>query len=49
MIAFYGVYGWDILWQIMVTTYLLKWLVSALDTPFMYLARRWYEAGKISD
>ena len=49
LIAFYGVYGWDILWQIMLTTYLLKWFVSALDTPFMYLAKRWYENGTISN
>ena len=45
MIAFYGVFGWDVLWQIMLTTYLLKWLVSALDTPFMYLAKRWHDAN----
>lgn len=45
LIAFYGVYGWDVLWQIMVTTYLLKWLVAAMDTPFMYLAQKWHEDG----
>jgi hypothetical protein len=42
-IAFWGVYPWEVLWQIMLTTYLLKWIVAALDTPFMYLARTWYE------
>jgi uncharacterized integral membrane protein (TIGR00697 family) len=42
-IAFWNVYPWEVLWQIMLTTYLLKWIVAALDTPFMYLARSWYE------
>jgi len=47
LIAFLHVYSWDVLWQIMVTTYLLKWLVAALDTPFMYLARKWQDSGII--
>lgn len=48
VIAFYGVFEWDVLWQIMLTTYLLKWVVAAFDTPFMYLARRWYERESVS-
>ncbi len=47
IIAFWGVYEWSVLWQIMVTTYLLKWVVSILDTPFMYMARSWYTQGKV--
>ncbi|MFA7641728.1 MAG: queuosine precursor transporter [Sphaerochaetaceae bacterium] len=46
-IAFWGVYEWPVLWQIMLTTYLLKWVVAALDTPFMYLARKWFESGVV--
>lgn len=42
MIAFYGVFPWSVLWQIMLTTYVLKWVVAALDTPFMYLAKHWH-------
>lgn len=49
MVAFWNVYDWSILWQIMVTTYLLKWLVSALDTPFMYIARRWHESKVVPE
>ncbi len=49
LIAFYGVYPWSVLWQIMATTYLLKWVVAACDTPFMYLARKWKDSGKIRE
>ncbi len=31
----------SVIWQIALTTYLLKILVAALDTPFIYLSRRW--------
>ncbi|WP_422480815.1 queuosine precursor transporter [Pleomorphochaeta sp. DL1XJH-081] len=48
VIAFWGVFSWQVLWQIMVTTYVLKWLVATLDTPFIYLARKWHEKGIIS-
>ena len=37
-IALWGVYGFDTWLQILVTTYLLKWCVALLDTPFIYLA-----------
>jgi uncharacterized integral membrane protein (TIGR00697 family) len=38
--AFWGVYEYDVLIQIIVTTYLFKIIVAALDTPFIYLARK---------
>ncbi len=47
LVAFLGVFSWDVLWQIMVTTYLLKWVVAMLDTPFIYLARKWHAQKKI--
>lgn len=47
LIAFWGVYPTAVLIQIMLSTYLLKWVVAMLDTPFMYLARHWYENGKL--
>ncbi len=47
--AFWGVYEWDILWQIILTTYLLKWLVAVMDTFMIYLARFWVNKGKIPD
>lgn len=39
-IAFAGMYSFTIWLQILVTTYVLKWLVAVLDTPFIYLAVR---------
>ncbi len=38
--AFWGVFGSSELLQIVVTTYLFKIVVAALDTPFIYLARK---------
>lgn len=39
LIAFWGVFPTPVLVEIVLTTYLLKWLVAAADTPFVYLAR----------
>jgi hypothetical protein len=39
LIAFYGVFETPVLWEIFITTYLLKWLVAAADTPFIYWAK----------
>ena len=36
--AFLGVFPLDIVLQIVLTTYLLKFIVAALDTPFIYAA-----------
>lgn len=47
LIAFWGIYPWNVLWQIMATTYVLKWVVALCDTPFLYLARKWHNEGKI--
>jgi queuosine precursor transporter len=43
LIAFWGVFETMVLIDIMITTYLLKWLVAVLDTPFIYIARGWYD------
>lgn len=47
LIAFAGVFPVPVLIQIIASTYLLKWLVAAADTPFIYLARRWKDRGVI--
>ncbi|KAF5043508.1 putative vitamin uptake transporter [anaerobic digester metagenome] len=47
MIAFWNVYPTNVLAQIMLSTYLLKWVVAVFDTPFIYLARHWYDTGKL--
>lgn len=36
--AFYGVFSGSILFEIVLTTYLLKLIVAVADTPFVYLA-----------
>lgn len=46
-IAFYGLFPWEVFLEIVITTYLLKWVVAALDTPLLYLARRMHDRGKI--
>jgi uncharacterized PurR-regulated membrane protein YhhQ (DUF165 family) len=39
LIAFYGIFTWDIIIQIYVTSLMLKVVVSFVDTPFLYWAR----------
>lgn len=39
LVAFYGVFSTEVLWEIAATTFVLKWVVAAADTPFVYLAR----------
>lgn len=37
-LAFWGVFPWPIFWQIFLTTYIIKLIIAACDTPFIYLA-----------
>ena len=39
LIAFYGVFETAVLWEIFITTYVLKWVVAAADTPFIYWSK----------
>ena len=39
LIAFYGIFSWDIILQIYATSLILKIIVSFVDTPFLYVAR----------
>ena len=39
ILAFWGVFPTEVVFSILITTYLFKALVSVLDTPFMYWAR----------
>jgi queuosine precursor transporter len=39
IIAFAGVFSWDVWVQIFFTTYVIKFVVSAASTPFIYIAR----------
>ncbi|MBN2503882.1 MAG: queuosine precursor transporter [Bacilli bacterium] len=38
-IAFLGIYEFEVVWQIFVSTYLIKLLVAVLDTPFLYFMK----------
>lgn len=40
LVAFWGVYEGSVLFEIAVTTYVIKAIVAVLDTPFIYIARR---------
>lgn len=40
MMAFYGVFETSVLFEIFITTYFLKWIVAAADTPFVYWGKR---------
>lgn len=44
-IAFWGVFEWPVLWEILLTTYFLKWIVAAADTPFVYWSRSIHRNG----
>ncbi|MEZ0575199.1 queuosine precursor transporter [Halodesulfovibrio aestuarii] len=44
LIAFYGVFPTAVLVEILITTIIFKAVVSLLDTPFIYLARRVHAA-----
>ena len=49
LLAFWGVFPASALIEIFWTTYLLKWVVGAADTPFIYLARNWFAQHKIRE
>ncbi|WP_340113690.1 queuosine precursor transporter [Maribellus mangrovi] len=46
LIAFWGVYEGLVLFEIFLTTYILKWVVAAADTPFVYWARGIHKKNK---
>ena len=48
-IAFAGAVQPEEFRQIALSTYLLKWLVAAADTPLVYLASSWYRRGRIRE
>ncbi len=40
LVAFWGVVPTDVFVQILISTYLFKWVVALFDTPFIYLATK---------
>lgn len=49
LIAFAGVYPARVLFEIFITTYVLKFLVAAADTPFLYWARRIHPLPEVTE
>jgi uncharacterized integral membrane protein (TIGR00697 family) len=45
--AFLGRFPLPIVLEILWTTYIIKLLVAAADTPFLYIARRWKHTSKV--
>ena len=43
-IALWGLFDTNVWVQILATTYFLKWIVAIIDTPFIYLAKRFSQA-----
>ncbi|MFW5729979.1 MAG: queuosine precursor transporter, partial [Spirochaetota bacterium] len=41
VVAFLGVFSLGVLLEVLLTTYVLKVIVAAADTPFVYWATRW--------
>jgi queuosine precursor transporter len=46
-VAFWGQFEAKVLVEIFLTTYLMKWIVAVLDTPFIYAAKRMHGRGLI--
>ncbi len=40
LIAFVGVFSWEIILQIFLTSYIMKVIIASCDTPFIYWARK---------
>ncbi len=47
LLAFTGLYDVQTIVEIAITTYIVKIIIAACDTPFLYLIRRMYNNGKI--
>lgn len=39
----------DVILSIFISTYVIKWVVAALDTPFLYIAAFWKKNGSIPE
>ena len=48
-IAFAGMYPFGVLVQIIISTYVLKWLVALFDTGCVYIAASWFKKGKVQE
>ncbi|BAX78580.1 queuosine precursor transporter [Labilibaculum antarcticum] len=46
LIAFWGVFETAVMWEIFISTYFLKFIVAAADTPFVYWGKRIFKKEK---
>ncbi|MBE9467150.1 MAG: queuosine precursor transporter [Bacteroidetes bacterium] len=46
LFAFWGVFETAVIWEIFITTYFLKFIVAAADTPFVYWGKKIFKKGK---
>ena len=46
-VAFYGIFEINIIIEIFITTYIMKFIVAALDTPFIYLAKKMHSEEEL--
>ena len=49
LIAFAGIFSNRVLLEIVITTYIMKFIVAIFDTPCVYIAQRWFSKGKIKE
>ncbi len=49
LIAFYGVFPVNVIFEIFISTYMIKFIVSICDTPFVYLANYLKENNLIKE
>lgn len=42
LIGWTGLFPWDVVWDLIWTSYVIKIFIAALDTPFAYVAKRIY-------
>ncbi len=47
--AFAGQLPADVLFQIFLSTYILKWIVALMDTPFIYIAAWMHRTGRVPE
>jgi len=48
-IAFAGRMPYREFWEIVISTYLIKWMVAAADTPLVYLSSLWHRKKRIGE
>lgn len=48
-IAFWGVFSVNVFMEILLSTYLIKVVVAALDTPFIYLAKHMFNKRQVAE